>query len=477
MGISLGFLAACLSAFSASAVPSADDNNLKIAIQVPPGAPLRVYLTRRLPKRLGAPVEARVMEPVFAFDREVVPVGTLVQGTVSRVRPASRWQRVRAILNGDFTPLRSAEVEFTSLTLPDGRILATHTVDSPAMNSFYTEPPKNPKHHKSQPQNQNGGILGTVKQSAKDQVNGAINARTRGIADIVRAPNKKEKLVDLFWSKLPYHPQYYRRGTRFDAPLRDSLQFGIASIRQVDIAAPGSQPPPDRVVRVRLITALDSASAKPGEPVQAVVAAPLFSPEHKLLLPEGTQLTGIVVQAKKARSFHRAGQLRFNFQKVDLPPELANLRPQAPMKTQASLAAAEGNGTTPIKVDTEGGVQAKESKTRFIAPVISLMLASRAADNDAGHHHDTGASGDPNIGGRTLGGGLGFGMLGSALAQSSRYVGMAFGYYGLAWSVYSSVVARGGEVQFDKNAMMDIKFGARAPREASKFRDVAAATK
>jgi hypothetical protein len=134
------------------------------------------------------------------------------------------------------------------------------------------------------------------------------------------------------------------------------------------------------VVRVRLLTALDSATAKPGEPVQAVVAAPLFSPEHKLVLPEGTQLTGIVVLARKARSFHRAGQLRFNFQKADLPPELANLRPPAPMQTQASVAAAESNGTTPIKVDTEGGVQAKESKTRFIAPVISLMLASRAAE-------------------------------------------------------------------------------------------------
>jgi hypothetical protein len=51
---------------------------------------------------------------------------------------------------------------------------------------------------------------------------------------------------------------------------------------------------------------------------------------------------------------------------------------------------------------------------------------------------------------------------------------MAFGYYGLAWSVYSSVFARGGEVQFDKNAMMDVKFGARAPREGSKLRDAAA---
>src|ERR1017187_9581413 len=207
MGIRLGFLVACI---SISALPAADEDNLKISIQVPPGAPLRVYLTRRLPKRLGAPVEAKVMESVFAFDREVVPVGTVALGAVSRLRPVSRWQRVRAILNGDFTPLRSAEVEFTSLTLPDGRTLATHTVQARAMNSIYTEPPKNRKNRKnpkSQPQNQNSGILGTVKQTARDQVNGAINARTRGIADIVRAPNKKEKLVRLFWSKLPYHPQ------------------------------------------------------------------------------------------------------------------------------------------------------------------------------------------------------------------------------------------------------------------------------
>ena len=62
------------------------------------------------------------------------------------------------------------------------------------------------------------------------------------------------------------------------------------------------------------------------------------------------------------------------------------------------------------------------------------------------------------------------GMLGAAVSQSSPYVGMAFGYYGLAWSVYSNVIASGGEVQFDKNAMIDIKFGARTPTQASKFR-------
>jgi len=129
-------------------------------------------------------------------------------------------------------------------------------------------------------------------------------------------------------------------------------------------------------------------------------------------------------------------------------------------------------------VDSEGGVKAQESKTRFIAPVISLLLANKAADNDAGHHNAAGVTGpEANVGGRTLGGASGLGLAGMALSQSSSYVGMAFGYYGLAWSVYSNVIAKGGEVQFNKNAMMDIRFGGRAPVPANKFLGVMAASK
>jgi hypothetical protein len=447
-----------------------------ISLSVPSGAPLRLYLIKRVSKRLGAPVEARLLEPVFAFDREVIPAGTVAQGQVSRVQPIGKWLRTRAIISGDFTPLRSAQVEFTTLVLPDGHSISTHTVETVALNSIYIEPSKKKK-DRVQPASQNGGILGTAKVTAKERINAAINARSKGIADIVRGPNKKEKVIDLMWSKLPYHPQYVRRGTRFDAPLREPLQFGLESVKEGDLAQLGSQPLADSIVHARLLTALNSASATQGEEVEAVVVAPLFSADHKLVYPEGTRLIGTVVLAKRARSFHRGGQLRFNFKRVDLPPEVANLRPAAArpeaVQTPAILAGAEGNGTSPIKVDSEGGVEAKESKTRFIAPVISAILASRAADND--HHHDaddTGANAgaNSNISGRTVGGGLGLGMLGAAVSQTSPYVGMAFGYYGLAWSVYSNVIARGAEVQFDKNAMMDIKFGTRTPPKASNFR-------
>ena len=414
------------------------------------------------------------MDPVFAFDREVIPFGTIARGQVSSVHPVNKWLRVRAIVNGDFTPLRNAQIEFTTLILPDGRELAVSTLDAEALNSIYAEPSKKKikPHSKTQsqsnpqPQDQNGGILGIAKKSAKDQLNGAISARTHGIADIVRSPNKKERLVDFCWSKLPYHPQYLRRGTRIDAPLRNALPFGTAEIPPGELVSLGSQPPPDSVARVRLLTSLDSGTSKTSEPVEAVLAAPVFSAGGQLALPEGTRLTGAVVVAKRARFFHRSGQLRFNFHSVDLPEEAAKLAPSEPtaqsLKTDAILEGAEGSGTAPIRVDAEGGVAAQESKTRFLAPAISLILASRSADNDAGRHatNGTGVS-EPNISGRTLGGGLGLGMVGSAVAQSSKYVGMAFGYYGLAWSVYLNVVARGSDVHFSKNAMMDIRFGSR----------------
>ena len=474
MRLALGILALsapCLFVRPLPAQTGPDESSPTVSLTVPSGAPLRLYLTRRVAKRMDAPAEAKLLEPVYAFDREVIPAGTVALGKVSRTEPITKWQRVRAILNGDFTPLRRAQVEFTTLKLPDGRKLATDTVESMGLNSIYIETStKKKKTQKAQSQNPNGGILGTAKQAAKDRIQGAINSRRRGFTDIIRGPNKKERLVDFLWSKAPYHPQYWRRGTRFDAALRDPLEFGSLAVKEENLGALGTQPAPDSVAHVRLLTPLSSASANQGEIVEAVVSAPLFSSEHNLVLPEGTKLTGEVVLVKKARHFHRAGQLRFNFQKVDLPPQIGSLRSAAPvpapLKTQAILEAAEGSGNVPIQVDSEGGVQAKESKTRFIAPAISVVIASQASYE--GRHPDADepgvyVGGGPHVTGRTLGGGLGLGMLGTVISQSSPYVGMAMGYYGLAWSAYSSVIGRGAEVEFERNAMMEIKFGARKP--------------
>ena len=125
-------------------------------------------------------------------------------------------------------------------------------------------------------------------------------------------------------------------GTRFDAELRNPLAFGSEPVTRSSMLLVGTQPPAGSIVHARLITSLDSSLSTQGQTVDAVLSQPLFSPDHKLILPEGTRLTGAVVLAKKARLFHRSGQLRFNFQDVDLPADVAQLKFPEPEPDPAS---------------------------------------------------------------------------------------------------------------------------------------------
>ena len=461
---------------SPQADTKADGRDASIPLTIPAGVPLRLYLTKRVPKRANAPVEARLLVPLYAFDREVIPAGTQVLGHVSALEPIPKWDRTRAVLGGDFTPLRVAQIEFTSLLLPDGRTMELHTVATPGLKSLVPLHPAK----KVSPNGQvnNGGVLGTAKQGAKDQMD-----RIRSIPDVVRGTDKKEWLYDYAMSRLPYHSQSVRNRTRFDAELREPLSFGSATVSLSSLTTLGSQPAPGSTVHARLLTPLDSLTSTKGESVEAVLEQPLFSEDHRLILPEGTRVKGSIAMAQRARWFHRPGRLRFSFESVDLAPEVAELMstrrdavaslggapapaPVLQFKTRANISAAE-NGNAPVKVDKEGGVQATESKTRFIGLALSLMIARAAGDNDRDRNHAGVVTGNSsNVGGRTLGGGLGFGLLGSIAAQSSRNVGAALGYYGLAWNVYSTVIARGSEVQFRKNAVIDIGFNQRESGKA-----------
>lgn len=470
----------CFLAAAATASPQDPERTATPAapLKVPAGAPLRLYLTKRVPKRLDAPVEARLLAPLYAFDREVIPSGTQVFGRVSGISPVSKWARTRALLGGDFTPLHVAKVEFNSCVFPDGRKMQLSTVASSGLNSLASLRP--PKARGRKPAAASIGALGKAEQSARDQIGIQVD-RVRSIPESVRGPDKRERLIDFLMAKLPYHPQYVRKRTRFDAELREPMDFGSETVSPASLALLGTQPSAGSVVHARLLTPLDSRHSTKGEKVEATLAEPLFGNGHLLVLPEGTRLEGTVVLAKRAGWFHRGGRLLFNFQNVALAPGvegLARVEPasaaprqsqvNAPpeseenphFRTRANVTAVESDGAA-LQVDSEGGVRATESKTRFLGTALALLIAQRGADNDAGRHDSGGAS--SNVGGRTVGGGMGFGLLGSAAARFSTNAGAALAYYGLAWSVFSTVVARGAEVEFDRNAVVDIGFSTRPP--------------
>jgi hypothetical protein len=431
-----------------------------IPLIVSPGVPFRLYLTKRISKKNGEIVHAKLLDPVFAFDREVIPAGAEVLGTVSHLDSVSKLRRVSAILGGDFTPLHIAKVQFTSIVLPDGRKISLRTEPTTGSTAIFSPVTgKKPKQNKK-PGNPDSkpGVLGTARQQAQTEIQRQISGRTRGVIDLVRGPDKKERLEDYLIAKLPYHPQWVRKGTRFDAKLMDPLQFGSIEIKSADLTLLGSQPPPDATVHARLTTPLNSGTARQGQEVQAVISQPLFS-AGKLILPEGSQVKGHVTLAHRAKWLHRGGQLRFSFDDVSLPPGLDlpvhHESRMAGVTTTATLAAAAGK--TSIKVDEEGGVKAVEPKTRFIAPAISVLIAAKSLDNDEGRQ----GAAEGNPGGRTLGGFSGLGLLGAISSQSSKMLGSVLGIYGMGVSVYTNILARGGEGEFGNNAAIDIRFGSR----------------
>ncbi len=430
-------------------------------LTVAAGTPLRLYITHRTWYRINESVEAKFAEPVWAFDRIVIPVDTVAQGQVAALDPVPGIERARAVVGGDFTPLKRAEVSFTTLILPNGRVMRLETQSSLGLSTIFI-PPRARKVRKVQKSTTQK--VSRVQAFLKVQAQRQIKSKSYGVFDFVRGPNKREWVENFLLSKLPYHPQWYRSGTRFDAVLKEPLDFPEISVSSEDLSAVGTEPPPDSVAQMRMVSEISSGDAQVGDVIHGVLSEPVFSPSHKLVLPEGTRLDGKITLARPARMLRRGGQLRFAIENVQVPSltdsqnaeaAVPNARSEA---TQAQLTAVEADPKA-VKVDQEGTAKATQSKTRFLRPAIAALVAAKSMDNDAGKQTASG-TGSANPSGRSLGGFSGFGLLGIAASRGPHQIAMGLGYYGLAWSVYSNIISRGSEIRFEKNTAMAIRFGA-----------------
>src|SRR5262249_50291939 len=105
-----------------------------VALSIPKGTPLQVALDQEIRvKKVGQPIHGRIVEPVYAFDRIVIPVGSEVTGQLTKIGDLSGKKRTTAALDANFTPEREVEVNFADLKLTDGRhfsLLSTVTSGS-----------------------------------------------------------------------------------------------------------------------------------------------------------------------------------------------------------------------------------------------------------------------------------------------------------------------------------------------------------
>jgi hypothetical protein len=412
-----------------------------IALTVPTGTPVKVALDEEVRiRRVGQPIRGKTTEPIYAFDKLLVPVGTEVTGKIAEIDDVSTGMRTLSVLNADLSPERKVRVEFDELLMPDGRQLPIHTVVTPGAGVLQLVTAAETNQSKvAQGKAAAKGKLSEARQGIKKQI--------ASMKQQVSGPNKVHRLERFALTQSPYRPQYINSGTSFNADVQESLAFGSEQLRPETLSEVGTLPPAGGVVHAWLTTPLDSSTTKKGDPVDAIVSQPLVIGD-KLYLPEGSELKGTVLQVRPARRFARNGQLRIAFHEV-VPPNGVEQKIDA---TLQGLEVAQGEN---LALDSEGGAQVKAPKTRYLTTGFAVMLAATSSrpDEDHGGVHGGAAGGG---GGGALNGASGFklvGMLIGAFAHSQPLTA-GFGAYGAARSVYGNFLARGRNVVYPKDMSM-----------------------
>lgn len=420
-----------------------------VAMSVPAGTPIKVALDSEVRvKNVGQSIHGKTTEPVYAFDKLLIPIGTGVVGKVSAIDAVPKKVRTLDAMDGNFSPLRAVHVQFDELVMSDGRHVPIRTVASPAPNGVLRFVPANAKVEKKN----------KVEDAASKKVSATRQQIRQQWSDLqkqIHEPGKVHRLKRLAIAQLPVHPQYIDEGTSFNADLVQPLDFGTESVKAEDLISVGTPPPTGSVVHARLITPLSSATSKKGEVVEAVITEPLVASEH-LVLPEGSVIRGSVMQAQPARRLARNGQLRILFHEVAPPNGIAE-------KVQTSLegvAVAKGEH---LKLDSEGGAQVTTPKTRYLTTGIQVLLAAASANPEGDHDMHGGGGGGGDIGGSAANGASGFRFVGMiiGMAARSRPVATGFGAYGAASSIYYHFLARGRDVVYPKDMAMVVGLGTR----------------
>ena len=419
---------------------------ISVPLQLPEGTPLRIALDQRVRvQHEGESIHGKVVEAVYAFDQAVIPAGSEAIGRVTRIDPVSPTRRALAYANGNLSPFHKYEVTFDSVRLPDGKEIAIQTTVSPGaeMVRLVSHPQKEQEREK----NAAARAIDNAKKEASDTAHEAV--------DEVRSPGRLQRLKQFLLARLPYRRQFIEPGIRFNASLQGPLDFGTAKRTREELALVGTAPPPESLVHARLLLEVSSATSSRGAPVVALLTEPVFSADHRLVLPAESRIIGQVIQAKPARNLHRNGSLRLIFEHIETPE--GRLRP-----AQGSLEGVEVDKAVLMRLDEEGGAHTTNSKTRYLSTGLAIAMAAVASRPDV----ERGApdpGGDPVV--RAGAGGSGFGFAGAliGLAAKSTPVSIAFGAYGAGSSIYANFLSRGHDVVFPKDTPLEVAFGTPHP--------------
>lgn len=387
------------------------------------GTSLQVETSRHYPVKIGEPIEAHLMHPIYADGKLVVAQSTVLEGHVTALLPDTRT-RWHARLRGDFTPYHNVQVQFDKLKLPSGEVpIAAAKAANGAPVLRLSAPGVSPKQ----------SFVARHWAEAKANMHDRIAQFT--------APGKGDRALQMLYHQLPYHPERIDAKTAWSFELTQALELpeDIAAQPDPAPAATGGGKAEIWSVNATLSRDLTSATAKPGDPVEALVVEPVYDKDRQLVVPQGSKLIGKVSIAQPARSFGRNGKLRFTFQQIRFPEGYRR-------EVEGALAGAATEKTQNLSLDAEGTISPR-SQSSVIAPLLLTMLAGRALDEDGNLTAQTGVASN------------GFGLIGRivGVAAGDRNLAAGIGFYAAGLSVYDNFLRSGRDVVFPHDSRIEIE--------------------
>ena len=388
---------------------------------VEPGNDFRAALEKgvRL-KAPGQPISARLLEPVYAGEDLAIPAGSTIKGHVSAISTAPMRKRARRLLNGDFTPPKTAHVTFDQLELSDGTMVPIHSDSVVGLgrvaNSRYLPKAERP----------------------------GVRQKLKGALAPLREPNKLQRLGEAVVTSLPYHPEYIDQGTVFDAALLAPVKV-LASV-QLNTAFPQASD----YLRLHLLTPVNSKTSTAGAQVEAVVSQPYYQADHQLLYPAGTRITGTVQKASSAGWMKRNGSIVFAFRSVQMPDGTTR-------EIHSSVGGIQAERSEGLDVGKEGEIKATTSTFARLLASVSLVGPSRGVADMNTQKTAWSRSGE---------GRKGFGLLGAGAAQASAATAVGFGYFGAAKRLCDAFITKGSNVELPVNTPIFLRLDFNDPSVA-----------
>src|SRR6266446_642136 len=213
-------------------------------------------------KAVGQPITAKLLEPVYAGEDLAIPAGSTIKGHVSGISTAPIRKRAGRLLNGDFTPPKTAHVTFDQLVLSDGTMVPIHSDSAVGL-----------------------GRVANSRYLPKAQRPG-VRQKVKGAMAPLREPNKLQRLGEAVVTSLPYHPEYIDQGTVFDAALLEPVTL------LVPVQANTASPLASDYLHLLLLTPVNSSTSTGGMQIEAVVSQPYYRRIINCSIPPGPESSG-----------------------------------------------------------------------------------------------------------------------------------------------------------------------------------------